>query len=295
MPAEIIVDGARILLYASVLAKVIARFVPFILGLGLGMISVWLAHLATGPISVEHPTTETPIICSLIFDETPAAPVVKERSSVVQSSVVTFPTLGKVDVKAIETVGNRPKMEFSSVDSHKKLLIAEIKDKDDLFTLYEHDDGSDGPYIRYRVLDHAGLPAPVIMSVVMYPGGSDDGFYLSLFTEINGRIVNITPKPHGLGVQGGWHLGYLGPKYGYGLAEWSFIWRFGEEGHYSSHRYLDETYTFTGTHFIRVLKRTSRHKYDPAYGYKSLGELGISVKDQRIGIPYFRDYLEVEP
>jgi len=213
---------------------------------------------------------------------------------IVQSETVTFPRLGKLIVKARENAGKRPEMMFLSEKTNKTIFSETIKDPQNLLLPDPINEGGFGPYLRFIVLRNTGTASPVIMAVAMYPGGSDNGYYLTLFTESGGRIVDLTPKPLLNNIQGGWYFGYLGPTYGYGLAEWAFIWGQGEdEIHYSLHRYALYIYGLRDGKLMRTLRRETRHKYHPQDAYRAFAELGIHVTDQRRRMPLYAEGLDV--
>lgn len=129
------------------------------------------------------------------------------------------------------------------------------------------------------------------MSVGADYGGSDHRFHLTIFTEVNGKIRRLSDKPLFANIQGGYYLGYLSKKLGYGLATWNFIWS-DSESHYSAHKYEMTIYQLRGARFEEVIKKVSRKMYDSTEGANSLRELGINVFDQRRGIPKIKDALE---
>lgn len=128
------------------------------------------------------------------------------------------------------------------------------------------------------------------MSVGLYHGGSDNAFYLTVFGETDGKIRRLNQKPLNTAIQGGYYLGYLNKKFGYGLAVWSFIW--GDGGHYDYHNYEIEIYQLQDGKLKRTIRKISRKEYNSDEGFKSLRELGIKVTDQRAGIPRIKDCLE---
>lgn len=106
-----------------------------------------------------------------------------------------------------------------------------------------------------------------------------------------GRYFALMTKPLFANVQGGYYLGYLNKKFGYGLAVWNFIWEDGKP-HYSEHKYEVEIYQLQGGKLKRKLRQISRRTYGSDNGANSLRELGMKVSDQRTGIPIIKDSLE---
>lgn len=211
-------------------------------------------------------------------------------AKVAQSLVVTFPTSGRVIVHAKEEVGQFPVMLFTAEKSGKVLLEHPIKDKDK-WLIPEKDDLSP-PNLRFRLVQSKGFSGPMIMSVGVYHGGSDDAFFLTVFGEVGGEIKSLNDKPIFANIQGGYYLGFLNEKYGYGLATWNFIWGHAiNESHYSAHKYEAELYVLKDGKFSQILHRISR-KMHSGNGSGSLREIGITVFDQRKGIPKIKDALD---
>lgn len=208
---------------------------------------------------------------------------------VVQSLVVEFPSNGRVIVQAKEAVGQFPLMLFTAEKTGQVLLQQSIKDKDKL--LIPGTDGFNPPDLRFRVIRSTSFNSPLIMSVAVAYGGSDDAFYLTVFGEVEGKIKCLNEPPIFANNQGGYYLGYLNDKLGYGLATWNFIWGHDVgESHYESHRYAAEIYTLQDGKFKLALRRNSQKKYS-GDGAASLREIGINVVDQRKGIPKIKDNL----
>lgn len=202
--------------------------------------------------------------------------------------VVNFPANGRVIVEAREEAGKFPQMLFTSERTHQQLLLSSIKDKDKWLIPQEDDSEAARPGLRFRVIDSRGFASPVIMSVGLFFGGSDNGFFLTTFAEVNGKIVRLNQKPFFTNVQGGYYLAYLNKRFSYGLAVWNFIWGPGEP-HYTEHKYRIQIYQLRRGKFTQTFQTISRKKYDSDKGANSLRELGISGNDQRSGIPRVKD------
>lgn len=220
---------------------------------------------------------------------------VSAAPNIVQSLVVNFPVNGQVIVQAHEEVGKFPQMVFISKQTGKVLLRSSIEDKEKWLIPMEGDNVGGQPDLRFRVVRASGFSTPMIMSVGVHHGGSDNAFYLTVFGEVGGKIHRLNDRPMFANIQGGYYLGYLNKKLGYGLAVWNFIWGKGvNESHYSNHKYDIEIYQLHGGNFKRTLRRISKKMYDSDKGANSLLELGIKVADQRTGIPKIKDDLEAE-
>jgi hypothetical protein len=205
---------------------------------------------------------------------------------IVQSMDVDFPVSGHVLVEVREEVGKFPQMIFSSQTTQRVLLRSSIEDKE-RFLIPEADTAEKITDLRFGVIHSNGFRSPMIMAVGVYRGGSDNAYFLTVFGEVGGSIVRLTEKPIFANIQGGYYLGYLSKRLGYGLAVWNFVWETG--AHYSEHKYEMDIYQQRGIKLNRTLRRTSRKTYDSDNGSSSLSELGIKATDQRKLIPVIKD------
>ena len=148
----------------------------------------------------------------------------------VQSVVVEFPSNGRVIVQAKEEVGRFPSMLFISEKNGAVLLRRTIRDKSRW--LVPVNDGLAPPDLRFRLIRSTGFYSPLIMSVGVDHGGSDNHFYLTVFGEIEGKLRSLNDQPIFANIQGGYYLGRLNDKLGDGLVAWNFMWGNGiNEGH----------------------------------------------------------------
>jgi hypothetical protein len=210
----------------------------------------------------------------------------------VQSSVVVFPVNGRVIVQARNEVGKFPRMTFISEKTGKILHTSSIEDKNKWLIPLAEMMPEVRPQLKFRVIRSTSFQSPMIMSVGVSHGGSDDAFYLTIFGEINGKICRLNNDPLFTLIQGGYYLGYLNKQFGYGLAVWRFIWGNGaNEWHYSEHKYEIEIYQLQGQILKQKLKKVSRKMYDADKGSLSLREIGIKGFNQRKGIPNIKEFL----
>ena len=211
-----------------------------------------------------------------------------------QSAVVQFPRHGLVRVGSVEQVGEFPKIVFSDIRSDTVLYRSSITDDSD-FGLKPRNDDSDQPFLRFREVRSIGLPSPLIVAVAIAPGGSDCGFYMSVFGEIDGKIIRLTNKPIDNAVQGGYYIGFLSQRLGYGIVSWTFDWNSdASEAHYDAHHYEMTVYKLFNGRFRKVLSAKSKRKYHPAGSSLALKEIGINAKDLRKSIPDMKDYVDVD-
>jgi hypothetical protein len=216
---------------------------------------------------------------------------VRATPNIVQSLVVNFPINGRVIVQAREEVGKFPQMLFISEKTGKVLLQNSIEDEDKWLIPEKNEVAP--PNLRFRVVRSSGFHSTMVMSVGLYRGGSDNASFLTVFGEFDGKILRLNAKPLFANIQGGYYLGHLNRRLGYGLAVWNFIWGGGiNESHYSEHKYEIEIYRLQGNKLKRMLRRVSRRMYAPNEGAKSLREIGVGATDQRRGIPIIKDSLK---
>jgi len=203
--------------------------------------------------------------------------------------IVDFPVNGRVVVQAREQIGKFPQMLFTSEQTHKTLLLSSIEDSDKFLIPAADDAPEFWPSLRFRVIQSPGFKSPIIMSVGLFTGGSDNAYFLTLFTEVGGKMVRLNQKPLFANVQGGYYVGYLNKQLGYGLVAWDFVWQDGP--HYSAHKYSMNIYRIQRARLKRILHTTSKKEYDSDKGADSLLELGIRVVDQRNEIPRIKETL----
>lgn len=272
--------------------KALIKAITFATSLVVGIVVANLFHVKE-IVSVPQTLTTTTSPTESNFSQ-----VVKIQStertgpSVVQSKTVRFPKSGKITVQAIEEDGRFPVMRFVSETSGKILLESEIVDSDK-FLLHEKGSADSFPNLRFRTDETSGLPSPMIMSVGIYHGGSDNGYYLTVFAEIDGKLRRLNEKPFTTAIQGGFYFGELNKKFGVGLAVWGFIWGQGiDESHYSYHRYAADIYQIQGSRLVQTKHKRTKKMYSPDQNAKCLREFGIKGQDQRLGIPVIRESVE---
>jgi len=209
--------------------------------------------------------------------------------TIAQSETVDFPLNGRVTVQAREEIGNFPRMVFISGRTHQPLLVSSITDREKWLMPNAEDAVEFRPSLRFRIIRSQGFASPLIMSVGLFTGGSDNAYFLTLFAEVGGKIVRLNSKPLFANVQGGFYFGYLNKRLGYGLAVWNFEWATG--AHYSEHKYAIDIYRISGGQLKRISHTLSKKAYDSDKGIDSLLELEIKGVDQRKGIPRIKDTL----
>jgi hypothetical protein len=141
--------------------------------------------------------------------------------------------------------------------------------------------------LRFRVLDEAGLPQPLVVAVVASPGASDTSFSTQLIGARHGRYRGLLPRPVTSLLEGGLYVGDLGAGLGAGLAVWNFVWA-RSEAHVSPHRYTLQRYRWTGSGFTALATRTTRGKYSRPEA--ALAELRVAYPDLTAQFPDFAQF-----
>jgi hypothetical protein len=271
--------------------------------LGIATLFIGLACVALFSVHVSHLPEARPTFKPVELPLPPAVEkpepsvetkqAIRHDPTVVQSAIVHFPQHGAVRVESIEQVGEFPKIVIADVKDHAVLYHNVITDPDG--SLKPRDDEFAQPCLRFREIISPGFPSPLIMAVAVTPGGSDTGSYLAIFGETNGKFERLTNNLIGTAIQGGFYLGFLNRKFGYGLISWCFDWNFdASEGHYDYHHYLMEIYLLRNGRFRKVFSSMSRRRYLPEQSSRPLHELGIKVKDLRKTMPKVKEYADAE-
>ena len=281
----------------SLLSSSKTKFVLFLLTFAIGTLGSALfffksASSNIAPIEMKETTenqlAQTTQIENTFSEQTESINQI-ENPKVVQSEVVDFPLNGRVIVESIEEVGKFPQMVFRSEKTGKVLLRSSIEDEDE-WLIPEKDSIAKQPALRFRTINSEGFKSPIIMSVAIDHGGSDNHYYLTIFGELNGKLIRLNEEPLFANIQGGFYLGHLNENFGYGLVVWNFKWG-GGEAHDSPHHYNIEIYKIQNRKLKQVVKKVSKKKYDCDKGFNSLRELGIKAADQRKEILEIKDSL----
>jgi hypothetical protein len=240
---------------------------------GIATLLIGLASVALFSFSIQHETEPAPSfpITQIETSHEPATPSEKQEvhrisgPKITQSAIVRFPHHGAVRVESVEQVGRFPQIVFTDLKNHAVVFRSAITDSDGW--LKPTDEEFTKPFLRFREVRSAGFPSPLIMAVAVTPGGSDDGFSLAVYGEIDGKFARLTDKTIDTDIQGGYYLGFLNKELGYGLVSWEFIW---DDAHYAPHRYFMTIYRLQGGKFRKVLSVRSRRKYDPYHSSEPL-------------------------
>ena len=190
-----------------------------------------------------------------------------------QEEVVSFPRAGRVRVRAVEVPRTRPRLEFISEKTGRRLLSLSVGASDARAYRIESYATPMNPLVRFKVLETEGLPGPLVFAVAVKPGGTDHGFETNVIAEAGGRLKLLNASPLTNNIQGGVFVGDLGGGRGPGVAVWNFLW--GDEAHYGAHRYEVRLHPFDArtASFRRGRQLRTRGKH--ANGRDALAELGL--------------------
>jgi hypothetical protein len=272
-------------------AKITLFFITFSIGISASTLFLFksfspnVAQIEIKQIS-ENKATQ------IIQSEDVSSEQTESTLKVVQSELVDFPVNGRVIVESIEEVGKFPQMVFRSKKTGDVLLHSSIEDEDK-WLIPVNDNKFSQPALRFRAVRSKDSKSSMIMSIGIYHGGSDNAYYLTVFGEMDGKITRLNEKPLFANIQGGYYLGHLSEKFGYGLAVWTFIWD-DASSHYDNHKYNIEIYQLKNGKLEQVLKKVSEKTYNYNKGFNSLRELGIKATDQRKAIPEIKESLDLE-
>jgi hypothetical protein len=197
----------------------------------------------------------------------------QEKEYVRQEEVVSFARAGRVRVRAVEVPRTRPRLEFIAEKTGRRLLSLSVGASDARAYRIESYATPMNPLVRFKVLEAAGLPGPLVFAVAVKPGGTDHGFETNLVAETGGRLKVLNSAPLTNNIQGGVFVGDLGAGRGPGVAVWNFLWE--EEAHYGAHRYEVRLLPFDAraASFRRGGRLRTKGKH--ANGRDALAELGL--------------------
>jgi len=195
-----------------------------------------------------------------------------------------------VRVRAVDVTRGRPRLEFSSVQTGRRLLDVTAGASDPEAFIREPGGSLMNPFVSFRVLRVRGLPDPLVLAVAVRPGGSDHGFEATVVGEAGGGLKVLTPAdPPYVNIQGGFFVGDLGRGRGPGLVAWNFIWE--DSAHYGDHRYEVRLYPFDPARAAFGLPVTLQSKRKHASGAAALAELGLPrYKNLLDDFPAIADY-----
>lgn len=225
---------------------------------------------------------------------TAAFPQSKPR--ITQQATATFPSLGMVRIRALETPQEPLKLEFYSLRQKTVLTTLEMEN-----SMLSEKPGPASEFLRFQVTSLPSLSQPLIFAVMVSPGGSDATFFAYVIGWKEGRFQVLSDDSIETQVQGGLFLGNLGKEYGYGVASWTFLWCAEKETtepdcretHYDKHRYEINLYpldTQSLTFKPAITLRTKR-KY-AGHGEGALKEFGFTFQDVRRRMNKVRQYAD---
>jgi hypothetical protein len=213
------------------------------------------------------------------------------NAEVVEAKEVDFPIAGKVLVRAVEDIGNVPKLIMTNPKTGEIVFEYENNDPELDLVLRIRDDRM--PYlqafIRFLILTSDKDLSPLILAMIVRPGGSDSSFMSVVIGEVNGKIMLLTPETIDTSAQGGIFVGNLNRRFGFGIVVWNFIWDSG--AHYSLHPYEIKLFSFSDSKFEIKLNYITKHKYH-GNGVEALREIGIFAHDLREEMEKVMEYAQ---
>ena len=185
--------------------------------------------------------------------------------------------IGQVEVTSSFPAGSFPTGSFGD-SSGRTIYSVTVGGSDaDIFRITD-DPGPPGSEdlgpsrLVYFVLHPSAQPASVL-AIAKYTGGSDCAYAPALIGPVRGKLKSWLQQEPIVNGQGGFYVGDLQHKRGFGLAAWSFLWEDG--AHWGSHRYKVWLYRIdsnTGTSTLAFEAETKR-KY--VSGLVALKEFGL--------------------
>jgi hypothetical protein len=198
-----------------------------------------------------------------------------------QRAKLRFSKLGLVEVRAVEEIGQFPRIEFINLKTNRLIKAVNLgTNQPDSFKIFDFCT-KELPCAAFKVVKRKGFPNPLILAVGINYGGSDEDYEGTVIGEVNGKIEELMPEQMSISNQGGISIGNLGNKRGLGAVSWVFFWG-NDNGHYGRHRYKIMIYSFNKKtrHFNKTEILETKKKYG-GRGEKALTEYHLSVKDIR--------------
>lgn len=115
-------------------------------------------------------------------------------------------------------------------------------------------------HTRFKIISTKQFSGPLIVAIAMAPGGSDCAWEMSVAAAVNGKLEELTYEHLETSDEGGFFVGDLGNRVGFGVAQWDFVW--GEdEAHVSPHQYEIKIYKWNGGRFewFRVFRTPAKY------------------------------------
>jgi len=105
-------------------------------------------------------------------------------------TTILFPAIGTVSIHALAKPGDFPRLVFSSKETGKTLLDAQVGTDIDWRGILGDPGETD---IRFVVLHRPGLPDPLIVALAKRELASDCAFNSAVFGAVQGRLSELTP------------------------------------------------------------------------------------------------------
>jgi hypothetical protein len=208
----------------------------------------------------------------------------------VQNAFVDFKEIGEVQVEAEEPIGELPRLIFTDAQRGRQLTTVSVGNVDPVF-FPKLSAGDDYPKLRFRVLNVAKLPDPLVLAVGMMPGGSDCGYQPVVIASVGGHITSLLRKQITFTTQDAIAFGDLGNGRGYGFAVINYLSR-DDEAHYQQHYFTVEFFKWSERRgaFERVEKYTTKKKTDAIGAGIESGLPRDEIIDREKLVEWFPDF-----
>jgi len=227
----------------------------------------------------------------------------------VQQSVVDFPGIGQVTIKALRSWDGFAAFTFS--DARGNLLYKRVESESDLeFSRqdagYRSSTENFATRVGFRVVDGPTAGSKMVFLATGSRTTSNSGYTGTLVAvhegafrvlQLQGKYDDFVKKDDlGRAVvfvfsQGGMYVGDLGEKRGFGFAAWNIIWNVANGERYSDpHRYAVRLYRVDqeAGQMVKIADLKTKNKYDDTR--KALKELGLDYPNILQTIPVLRCY-----
>jgi hypothetical protein len=194
-----------------------------------------------------------------------------------------FPGIGMVTIRTIKAVGALPAVVLADAKGRVLLNATVGGTQSEYFRIAQGPDGTLNPTVHYAVLPGPDPTSRAVLAVAAATGGSDCAYEAIVFGSERGKLSLWTPKTLDTMAEGGIYVGELGPRRGYGLAVWNFIW--GNEPHVAPHRYRVWLYNLNRRRMIFYPTNTMTTRGHYGDDTSALHELGLTFPNLTKAIP----------
>lgn len=195
----------------------------------------------------------------------------KAAPKVTQAALIDFKTNDVVDVLAVEDFGKYPSLLLFKENA---VIFSAQFNTEKIDTEF----GFTNEFLRFKSFNIKGLPQPLLIAMAVSPGGSDEACEVKLIAEKNGKIDLLNSEPIIISIQDGIFVGYINPKYGYGMITWDFQW---DAAHYDPHKYKIKIYSWNNKNLEFKLQKEFITKRKFNNGSSALKHYGLPYRNVR--------------